>query len=152
MKKTSKLFSMLFLCLASAIIIYACGDSGGSGYSSPLIDEPAILDCALAIDVTDNRPDGITDTFFDSSDKIYLWIYWENVEGRHTVEVDWISPEDDIGAPPYHSDTESFTSSTTTAITWFYIDRPIGGFAEGEWFVDIYLDGYFERSLIFLVE
>jgi len=152
MEKISKLLSILFLSLASALTFYACESSGGSGSSSPLMDEPAIVDSALAINVVDNRPDGITDTFFDSSDQIYVWIYWENVEGRHNVEVDWISPEDEIDAPPYHKDIESFTSSTGTAITWFYIDKPIGGFAQGEWFVDIYLDDYFDRSLIFEVK
>ena len=151
MKKISKLLPILFSCLVCTIIFSACDSSGGSGSSSPSIDEPAILDCVLAIDVTGDRPDGVTDTFFDSSEEIYLWVYWENVEGRHTVEVDWFSPEDDID-DPFYEGTESFTSSTGIAITWFYIDRPIEGFDEGEWFVDIYLDGYFERSLLFLVE
>lgn len=152
MRKISRLLSLLFLCLACALNFYACDSTGGSGASSPGIDEPAIVDCVSAIDVTDNRPDGITDTFFDSSEEIYLWIYWDNVDGRHTVEVDWISPEDDFEDPPYREDSASFNSSTGSAITWFYIDRPVGGFAQGEWFVDIHLDGYFERSLIFLVE
>lgn len=151
MKKISRL-SILFLCLVCPLIFYACSGSGGSDSTTPSRYEPAIVDCVLAIDVTDERPDGITDTFFDSSDRIYVWVYWENVDGRHTVDVDWFSPGDDIDDPPYRSDKESFTSSTGTAITWFYIDQPVGGFDEGEWFVDIYLDEYFERSLLFMVE
>ena len=152
MRKISKLLSIFFLCLISTLCFYACDNSGGSDSITLSMDEPAIIDCVLAIDVTDNRPDGITDTFFDSSDRIYLWIYWENVRGRHTAEVEWISPEDDFDEPPHRTDRESFTSSTGGAITWFYIERPVGGFDQGEWFVDIYLDGYFERSLIFLVD
>jgi len=152
MKEFWKFLPVILLLALTIVIFNSCSNSGGSSSSSPPIDEPAIVDCVLAIDVTNGRPDGITNTFFDSSDQIYLWIYWENVEGRHTVEVNWFSPEDDIDDPPFREDKESFVSSTGTAITWFYIVRPVGGFDEGEWFVDIYLDGYFERSLLFLVE
>lgn len=152
MKNIPRLLSIIFLFLICVLSFYACDNSGGSGSFTTSIDEPVIVDSVLAIDVTDNRPDGITDTFFDSSDRIYLWIYWENVRGRHTVEVEWISPADELDEPPFRTDRESFTSSTGAAISWFYIDQPVGGFDEGEWFVDIYLNGFFERSIIFLVE
>ena len=142
------LFIKLFLI---GIIFGGCDDagSGGSGSVSLLRGEPVILDSALAINVSDDRPDGIADTFFDTSDRIYLWIFWVNVKGRHTVEVNWFSPEDDIDAPPFREDQETFTSSTGDQITWFFIDAPSSSFVEGEWFVEIFLDGLFERSHVF---
>ena len=145
------LFGFLIKLFLLGIILGGCDDtgSGGSGSISPLRDEPLILDSALAINVSDDRPDGIADTFFDTSDRIYLWIFWVNVEGRHTVEVNWFSPLDDIDAPPFREDQETFTSSTGDQITWFYIDAPSGGFPDGEWFVEIFLDGLFERSHVF---
>ena len=145
------LFIKLFLL---GIILGGCDDagSGGSGSVGLLRGEPVILDSTLAINVSDDRPDGITDTFFDTSDRIYLWIFWVNVQGRHTVEVNWFSPLDDIDSPPYREDQETFTSSTGDQITWFFIDAPSGGFPEGEWFVEIFLDGLFERSHVFDVK
>ena len=148
--------SISFLALLlSGIIFGGCDEtpSGGSGSINPLKGEPAILDSVLAFNVTDNRPDGITDTFFSKvSERIHLWIYWTNVQGRHTVEVRWFSPEEDLEDPPFRADTETFSSSTGEQITWFFVDRPTTGFPEGEWWVEIYLDGLFERSHVFVVE
>jgi hypothetical protein len=142
------LFIKLFLL---GIIFGGCDNtsSGGSGSVSLLRGEPVILDSTLSINVSDDRPDGITNTFFDTSDRIYLWIFWVNVQGRHTVEINWFSPEDALDAPPFREDQETFTSSTGDQITWFFINAPSGSFVEGEWFVEIFLDGLFERSHVF---
>ena len=144
------LFVKLFLI---GIIVGGCDNasSGGSGSVSLLRGEPVILDSTLAINVSDDRPDGIADTFFNTSDRIYLWIFWVNVEGRHTVEINWFSPQNDLDDPPFREDQETFTSATGDQITWFFIDAPSGGFHDGEWFVEIFLDGLFERSHIFEV-
>ena len=141
------LFAVLF---PISITFGGCDDSpsGGSGSISLLKGEPAILDSVLAINVNDDRPDGITDTFFDTSERIYLWIFWVNVEERHTVKVRWFSPEEDSDDPPFREE-ETFPASTGDLITWFFIERPSGGFAEGEWFVEILLDDLFERSHVF---
>ena len=145
------LFSLFIKIFLLGIIFGGCDNtgSGGSGSVGLLRGEPVILDSTLAINVSDDRPDGITDTFFNTSDRIYLWIFWVNVEGRHTVEVNWFSPRDDIDAPPFREDQETFTSSTGDQITWFFIDAPSSGFPDGEWFVEIFLDGLFERSHVF---
>ncbi len=145
------LFTKLFLI---GIIFGGCDDagSGGSGSMSLLRGEPVILDSALAINVSEDRPDGITDTFFDTSDRIYLWILWVNVEGRHTVEVNWFSPGADLDDPPFREDQMTFTSSMGDQVTWFFIDAPSGGFPDGEWLVEIFLDELFERSHVFDVK
>jgi hypothetical protein len=146
----SILFTRLLLI---GIILGGCDETGlgGSESVSLLKGEPVILDSALAVNVNDDRPDGIADTFFDTSDRIYLWIFWVNVQGRHTVEINWFSPEDDSDAPPFREDQETFTSSTGDQITWFFIDPPSTGFSEGDWRVEILLDGLFERSHLFFV-
>ena len=146
--------SFYLFVLLGGVIFGGCDSSpsGGSGSLDLLNGEPAILDAVLAVDLIDDRPVGITDTFFESGDRIYLWIYWAAVDGRHTAEVNWFSPAQDLDDAPLREDDESFTSSTGDQITWFFIDRPSGGFPDGEWSVDIYLDGLFERSIFFLVE
>ena len=113
--------------------------------------EPAILDAVLAINVSDDRPDGITTEFFDTSERIFLWVFWANVEGRHAVEIRWFSPEDELDDLPFREEILNFTSNTGDQITWFFIDSPSAGFAEGEWFVEVFLDEFFERSYVFTV-
>jgi hypothetical protein len=141
-----------FAVLWSIIFFSGCeAKSGGGAVVTPGRDEPAIVDSAMAIDIYEDRPDGITNVFFSNDDRIYLWIYWMNVEGRNEVEVRWFSPEEE-GDEPYLKEIQSFTSNTGQQITWFYIDKPAGGFTAGEWFVEIYLNGNFERMHIFTVE
>ena len=144
------------LALLWGVIIFSGCDetgSGGSGSSGVLRGEPAILDSALAISVSDDRPDGITDVFFsDASDRIFLWIYWTNVEGRHSVDVSWFSPDRTLDDPPFREERETFSSATGEQITWFFIERPSNGFPKGEWIVEISVDDLFERSHLFLVD
>ena len=145
----SGLFTILFLI---GIIFGGCDETGagGSGSISLLKGEPVILESVLATNIKEDRPDGIVDTFF-RDERIYLWIFWVNVKGRHTAEVSWFSPEDELDDPPFREDQETFTSSTGDQITWFFIDPPSAGFPEGEWFVEIFLDGLFERKHLFFV-
>ena len=123
------IFTILFLV---GIIFGGCDESGegGSGSISLLEGEPAILDSVLAINVSDDRPDGITDIFFDTSERIYLWVFWGNVKGRHTVEVRWFSPEEAVDDPPFRDEELTFTSSSGDEITWFFVDPPSTGFPQ----------------------
>ena len=142
-----------FAVLLHIFFLSGCeAKSGGGAVVTPMRGEPVIVDAVMAINVHEDRPDGITNLFFSDSDQIYLWIYWMNVEGRNEVEVRWFSPDEEVDDPPYWEETQSFTSTTGEQITWFYIDEPSGGFTEGEWFVEIYLSGNFERMQIFTVE
>ncbi len=146
-------FSLSLLC--SAMLVSGCDEtgSGGSGSSGVLRGEPAIVDSVLAISVVDDRPDGITDVFVsDLNDKIFLWIYWTHVEGRHTVDVRWFSPNTALDDPPFREERETFSSASGEQITWFFIERPFIGFRKGEWIVEIDIDNLFERSHLFLVE
>ncbi|MDE0013215.1 MAG: hypothetical protein OXU36_18875 [Candidatus Poribacteria bacterium] len=134
------------------IALSGCSEtsSGGSGLTDVGRDEPTIVDSVLAIDVFEDRPDGITTDFFaDANDRVYLWILWANVAKQHTVEVSWFSPDDDLEDPPFWNEKQTLTSTTGDKITWFYIDLPDD---TGEWFVEIYLDDLFERSHVFWVE
>jgi len=126
--------------------------SGGGAVVTPMRDEPAIVDSVMAIDVHEDRPNGITNVFFSDDEQIYLWIYWINVEGRNKVEVRWFSPDEEVDDPPYWEETQSFTSTTGQQITWFFIDKPSGGFTKGDWSVEIFLNDNFERTHIFTVE
>jgi hypothetical protein len=66
-----------------------------------------------------------------------------------TVKAVWYSPDKET---PYREDSHIVSSESGFAITWFYMDKPVGGFTPGEWSVEIYLDGSFERSYLFAVD
>ena len=139
--------------LSLTIVVSGCSEtsSGGSGFTDVGRDEPTIIDSVLAIDVFEDRPDGITSTFSAGiNDQVFLWILWANVTEHHTVKVSWYSPEDELDDPPFWTEQQTLTSTTGDKITWFYIDLPQ---ITGEWFVEIYLDeDLFERSHVFWVE
>jgi len=142
-------FVFVIVIMALPAFILGCSESGGSGAVEPLSDEPMILDSVLCINVEGDRPDGITDIFLRSDDRIYIWIYWTNIEGTSTIKTVWYEPDEDM---PYREDSQLIRSETGFGITWFYLDKPVGGFTDGEWSVEIYLDGEFERSHLFMVE
>ncbi|MAT79080.1 hypothetical protein CMK14_28620 [Candidatus Poribacteria bacterium] len=137
------------------IVVNGCGDSGdkGGGTAINLVRGEAIVaDSVLAINVSHDRPDGITNTFYSDSERIFLWIYWINVSGPHRVKVNWYSPEEGLDDSPYDQQELTF-SSDFQQVTWFYINPGSGGFVPGEWFVEIFLDDdIFERSHVFIVK
>ncbi len=150
-------FSALLLV---SFVLMGCEEttSGGSGVIDVGRGEPKIIDSVLAVDVRNDRPQDITDSFdSELDDKVFLWVLWGNIDNTHEVQVFWYSPEDDLDGPPYHKEVRNITSTTGEKITWFYIDAPTGGlsgerFASGYWIVEVELDGIFERSHLFYME
>ena len=145
-----RLYQMLILLLAG-YILGGCSEqgSGGSIMVNPARGEPVVIDAALAIAINEDRPDGITNIFYDSSEQIYLWLYWANVKGRHKIEIRWFSPDEGSDDEPHREEMREFNSPNGDQITWFYINRPLSGFTEGEWFVEVFFDDLFERSYVF---
>ena len=138
-----------FTVMALSVLILGCGEKGGSGTVEPLADEPMILESVMCLDIDDARPVGITNSFLDTDEEMYIWIYWTNVERVSNVKAIWFEPGEES---PLREDSQRISSSTGFAIAWFFIEAPADGFTRGEWSVDIYLDGLFERSHIFIVE
>jgi hypothetical protein len=137
------------IILVMPLSMIACSNSGGSNSVEPLADEPMIVDSALCINVDNDRPDGITNAFLSTDDKIFLWVYWSQMDASSTVKAVWYAP----GSKTPHSENSHVVNTESGfAITWFYIDKPVGGFTAGEWSVEIYLDGSFERSYLFTVD
>ena len=145
-----RLYQMLILLLAG-YILGGCSEqgSGGSIMVNPARGEPIVIDAALAIAINEDRPDGITNIFYDSSEQIYLWLYGATVTGRHKIEIRWCSPDEGSDDEPHREEKREFNSPNGDQITWFYINRPLSGFTEGEWFVEVFLDDLFERSYVF---
>lgn len=141
-------YVLMMLVILMPFLAIACSESGGSSSTEPFADEPMIVDSVMCIDVDQEKPNGITDTFYKSDDRIYIWIYWSNVEGTSTVKAVWFKPNSDT---PYLEDSQVVRSESGFAITWFYLDKPVGGFSTGEWSVEIYLDDRFQRSYLFTV-
>ncbi len=142
-------FWLVSIVIVLPVLILGCGDEGGSGVLEPLADEPMVLESVMCLDVGEGRPMGITNSFLDSDEEIYVWIYWINVEGEHTAKTVWYEPDAEL---PFEEESRTFDSSTGFSITWFFIEEPSDGFAKGEWSVEIYMDGLFERSYLFMVE
>ncbi len=96
-----KLYQMLILLLAGYILGCSEQNSGGGIMVNPASEEPTVVDAALAIAINEDRPDGITNIFYDSSEQIYVWLYWTNVKGRHKIEVRWFSPDEGSDDAPH---------------------------------------------------
>lgn len=143
-----KSFWFTFLIIVLPILILGCEGGAGRGGVEPLSDEPIIVDSVMCLDVDDSRPVLITNSFLENDKKICVWMYWSNIEDRSTVRVVWFEPGSET---PYHEETQVIESSTGYYLAWFYITRPSGGFPDGEWSVEIYLNGLFERSHLFIV-
>ncbi len=141
-------FLSLTAVIFFSIFIIGCDDNGGGGTLEPFADEPMILESVLCLEVDDARPVAITNAFFSDDERIYIWLYWVNLDSTSTVEAEWISPETP-GA--FHKESQVINSDSGHGITWFYINRPVDGFVTGNWTVNIYLDGQFERSHLFSV-
>ena len=143
-------FWFAFAVILLPLLIFGCAEEKGrSGVLEPSEDDPIILESVVCLDIEDDRPVGIADTFLASDERICLWIYWINIEGRNTVEVAWFEPDEDL---PSLEESEIIDSSSGLSITWFSIEKPLSGFARGEWSVDVYLNDQFERSHLFMVE
>ena len=75
-------FTFGIVLLSLTIVVSGCSEtsSGGSGFTDVGRDEPMIVDSVLAINVFEDRPDGITTTFSAGiNDQVFLWILWANV-------------------------------------------------------------------------
>lgn len=142
---------MLFMFyIIVPICVAGCASSGGSATFEPTEDEPMILDSVLCISVNEDKPDGITTTFYSQKDeKINIWIYWTNLPDKSVIKVVWYEPYKDA---PYYESQQTVWTKSGFAVTWFYIDKPTKGFTPGEWSVDIFLDGRFQRSHLFQVQ
>lgn len=142
-------FLFVFFVTILLVSMAGCEEEGGDkGVLEPLADEPMILESVMCLAIDDARPQEITDTFLDSDDSIFLWIYWSNVPIESKVEVLWFPPGSEVALV---RDSQTVESASGFAITWFSIDEPLLGFEDGEWSVEIYLDDMFERSHLFTI-
>ena len=142
-------FWLVSIVIVLPVLIVGCGEEGGSGVLEPEADEPMVLESVMCLDIDEGRPIGITSSFLGSDEEIYVWIYWINVEGKHTARTAWFEPDAILA---FEEESQTFDSSTGFSITWFLIEEPSDGFTKGEWSVEIYMDGLFERSYLFVVE
>ncbi len=142
-------FWFVFPAIILLVFIVGCEEDGGDkGVLEPLADEPMILESVMCLAIDDGRPQEITDTFLDSDDSVYIWMYWSNVPAESEVEVLWFEPGEEVALV---RDSQTIVSTTGFAVTWFSIDEPLFGFEDGEWSVDVYLDNMFERSHLFTI-
>jgi len=146
---TNLKFWFVFVIMILPVFILGCGETtGGSGTVEPFADEPMILESVMCLDVQYARPVGITDSFLKSDKKIYIWMYWTNLEDTSTIKAVWFAPDKELAV---REESQVITSSNGFGIVWFYVESSLGEFTAGEWTVDIYLDGQLERSHIFSV-
>jgi len=129
---------------ALALALTACDDDAttSGGIVGPL-HGPRIAESQLALAVVNDLPAGITDVF-DLDDTVNLWIHWIALEPPHEIEVVWWEPDDDNFVS-----TLDITDPEVEQVTVFTLDFAPAS-PTGRWEVEIWLDGEFMRSHIFL--
>ncbi|NIR43350.1 MAG: hypothetical protein GWN99_05370 [Gemmatimonadetes bacterium] len=135
-----------YLVLASALVLgsSACDDTSSSGVVVGPLVGPRVVESQLAMDVIDGAPAGITD-IFAPGDFVNLWIHWAELDPPHVVDVIWFDPSDQS-----FETTLDLTEDVSEQVTVFTLE--LGDFAPtGRWEVEIFIDGEFMRSHLFLV-
>ncbi len=129
----------------SAVLWTACDktEGGGSGSLEPGASDPEIIEGFICGWVSDNKPEMIDNSFIQD-ERVYLWINWGNVAGKHTVRVIWLDPDNDVVS----DQEESFNSKTGKTITHFYIDTTSAA-PLGRWLAEVHIDGRFVCSYAF---
>ncbi|MBN1999666.1 hypothetical protein JW935_19080 [candidate division KSB1 bacterium] len=136
---------IIFAFILSGLLWTACEktEGGGSGSLEPGTGDPEIIEGYICGWVSNNRPEKI-DNSFVQDERVYLWLSWGNVTGKHTVRVIWLDPEDDVVS----DQEESFNSKTGKTITHFYIDTTSTA-PVGRWIAEVHIDGKFVCSYAF---
>ncbi len=125
--------------------IYCEKDAEGeSGVLTPESEEPYLIDGVLCLGIVNGKPDRIT-SYFTSEDVIYLWIEWDNLFEEHEISIYWYNPEGEL---EYSSEPETIYSPNGRKVVWFSLEPSIP-VKTGEWLVEIYLEGSFQRSYLF---
>lgn len=135
-----------FLPAAGALVlaVVACDDTSTSGVVVGPLVGPRIMESQLALDVIGGAPAGITD-IFAPGDFVNLWVHWGELEPPHIVDVVWYDP----GDQSFETSLE-VSETAPEQVTVFTLE--LGDVAPtGRWEVEIYIDGEFMRSHLFLV-
>jgi hypothetical protein len=134
----------LIVATAFTFALTACDDEPTtSGGLVGTLEGPRIAESQLALAVVGDVPAGITDVF-DLDDTVHLWVHWIALEPPHEIEVVWWEPDDDN-----FSSILDISDPESEQVTVFTLDfAPLS--PTGRWEVEIWLDGEFMRSHIFL--
>ncbi len=144
MKFQKWIFASL-LILGMAILACDKSEDEGSGSLDPGTTSAEIVEGYICGGIYEGKPTIIDNTFFPD-DVVYLWLNWANVSGNHNVRVIWLDPSNDVVADY----TERFNSKTGRAVTFFFLDTTNSA-PDGQWVVEIEIDGEFVRSYAFWI-
>lgn len=145
MKKNSALKLAILQMILFSFLIINCSQSegGGSGGIGP-DDAPYLIEGILCSDISpEQMPVAIADNF-PIGERIYIWLHWANIEGKHDVEVFWYDPDGDL----VHEDYFGISTRNNRFINWFFLDTTSSA-KPGEWIVSVFLDQQFIRSHVF---
>lgn len=138
-------YLLLLIIIVVPFIFPACDKVEGEKANtvSPGTGEPEIIDAFFCASVHNNQPIRI-DNEFHVDDVVNFFIYWNNVFGKHRVQVIWLDPKDN----EMETTTIDFESSSGKEINIFSLNTGPSAPA-GKWAVEIYLDSNFYRSYSF---
>jgi hypothetical protein len=129
---------------ALALAAAACEDTSTTGVVVGPLVGPRVVESQLALDVIGGAPAGITD-IFAPGDFVNLWVHWAELDPPHTIDVIWYDPLDQS----FETALE-LTDNASEQVTVFTLE--LGDLATaGRWEVEIFIDGEFMRSHLFLV-
>jgi len=144
--KIRNIKNIILLAPFFLILFYlGCGqtEGGGSGGVGPS-SAPYLIEGLLCSNVTpEQKPVAIADNY-PIGDRIYVWLHWGNIEGKHTVELVWYDPDGD----QVHQEMYDISTRNNRFITWFFLDTTSSA-KPGEWLVSVFLDQNFVRSYVF---
>jgi hypothetical protein len=140
MNKRSRVLLVLFVLLLTTL---ACSLVTGSP------KEMGLENLRMAFDEDGNNPT----TVYSSSDVFYVVGDLENAPAGTVVEAKWLADQIegyDSGELIYEQAINDFTEENFTGTIYFQLSND-SGWPEGEYKVDIYMDGDFIQSVPFSV-
>ncbi len=133
------------LAFLAVLALSSCDDEKAGGELVGPLAGPRVAESLLALGVFEGVPVGITNSFAQD-EIVHLWVRWEALEPPHVAEAVWYDPfGDEVAATAL-----DIASGPAEQITVFSLDLTSGS-SEGDWEVELWLDGEFQRSHLFLV-
>ncbi len=104
-----------------------------------------LLQTAMAKEVYNGYPYGVTNAFTTDEDYVYSWSIWEGASGAHTIYWKWYRPDGVL----YGDHSLPFDATSSLVRTWVGFGTLAMDGYWGEWRIETYMDGVYEGTQYF---